>query len=277
MNDLLKIAQRDGIYIPPSARTVDQVSQRIHNFYQMRSLPPSPPASQRLTGPPTGFTMPPPPLSIQIKRLPPEVQLSILSNMEPEQLKELCSTDRYFNQLCQDEMLWNNLTQNRFTGYNQPSPGSTWKDEYKFQYQLEQARLPTKEEIIFQIPDVKPISHAQYIGILKSYKTNLANDPQLVQKYFGRMAKPLTWQFLLDNVGQSVHVLVGQHYLNLTENKRRRVKHVEKLDILNYDQQFNEINVTIEDGNTFALEQSNARNGHIGTGSGADPVYVFHK
>ena len=82
------------------------------------STPTPPPISKSFLG-----------LVEKIKRLPRELQLTVLTNFSYDQLRHICRTDKYFASLCQNENLWRQMYQKRFS--NNLLEGETWKGKYE--------------------------------------------------------------------------------------------------------------------------------------------------
>lgn len=69
-----------------------------------------------------------------MESLPIDMQIEILSQMNLEQLRSSCQSNRHFRKLCQQELIWEQLVRKNYG--NVEKVDSSWQTTYIFHYQL---------------------------------------------------------------------------------------------------------------------------------------------
>ncbi len=73
--------------------------------------------------------------NVDLTLLPRDMQIEVISHMDPIELIQMCTSNKQLNQLCQDERFWKQSVQNKYGNVVQIN--KSWKETYIINYQYE--------------------------------------------------------------------------------------------------------------------------------------------
>ena len=117
-----------------------------------------------------------------INNLPSDMQVELLANMDLNELRKLCTSNKQLRQLCQSELLWQRLVAHRFGKVELIN--NSWRETYIYYYQIIQPYINIFGSIKTFLNVMLP-SLLEYMTIIPQeadrYRINL--PPSFIQDY----------------------------------------------------------------------------------------------
>ena len=201
---------------------LQQCNQQLQQQLQQRS--------QQCTRQPT--QQPTQPIFNNLALLPRDIQIELITNLEPTDLLNLCRTNKQLNLLCQDERLWQRLVQSRY-GNEVKMIDNSWRKTYIYKYKYEFV-----EPYINLFGNVRSFLNVMLPPLLY----NMSIVPTEADKYRLRLPVELVEEYYATNDDPDMIDTINEEYKRLRSINPVDPPNPDLLYKLNYDSLLSSIN-----------------------------------